>query len=149
MEPDRIRKDVPIYPGAVELDVVDPNPETQRRFGPPNGAKPKWPRHGLPLARTLEPRRQFPGDGAQPVGFGDGCRKFGMSNLTYPGLAQRRPNAGIQQVKLTLNRFAFGIPTPALLSPDKQLPGLGTQSEFDWFKDGVPNMTGPGLRNRL
>ena len=99
MEPDRIRKDVPIYPGAVDLDVVDPNPETQGRFGHPNGVKsPKWPRHGLPLPRTPEPRRQLPGAGAQPVEFGDGRRKFGMSSSTCPGLAQRRPNAGIQQV---------------------------------------------------
>ena len=88
MEPDRIRKDVPIYPGAVDLDAVNPDPETHRQFGPPNGAKPKWPRHGLPLPRTSEPHRQLPGAGAQPVGFGYGRHTFGMSSPTYPGLAQ-------------------------------------------------------------
>ena len=36
MEPERIRKDVPIYPGVVDLDVVGPDPETQRRFGSAN-----------------------------------------------------------------------------------------------------------------
>ena len=30
MDPDQIREDVPIYPGAVDLDAGDPNPETQR-----------------------------------------------------------------------------------------------------------------------
>ena len=39
--PDQIRKDVPINSGAVNLDAVDPDSETQRRFGSPNGAKPK------------------------------------------------------------------------------------------------------------
>ena len=53
MEPDQIRKDVLINSGAANLDAVDPDPETQRRFGPPNGAKPKWPR----------PHRQLPGPG--------------------------------------------------------------------------------------
>ena len=90
MEPDRIRKDVPIYPGAVDLDVVGPDPETQCRFGPPNGAKPKWARYGLPLPRTPEPRRQLPAAGAQPVGFGDGrCRDTGIQpvccRVTDPG----------------------------------------------------------------
>ena len=47
------------------------------------------------------------------------------------------------------NKFAFGLPTPALLSPDKQLPGLGTESEFDRFMDGLPKMTRPGLQSRL
>ena len=49
--PDQIRKDVPINSGA--------DSKTQRRFGPPNGAKPKWPRHGFPtLPRPPEPHRQ-------------------------------------------------------------------------------------------
>ena len=52
MEPDQIRKDVPINLVAVNLDDVDPDPETLRRFGPPNRATPKWPRHGFP---TLPP----------------------------------------------------------------------------------------------
>ena len=89
----------PDLSGAVDLDAGDPNPKTQYQFGPQstsNCAKPKWPRHGLRLPRSPEHRRQLPGAGARPVGSGDGRRKFGMSNPTYPGLAQRRPNAGIQ-----------------------------------------------------
>ena len=35
------------------------------------------------------------------------------------------------------------------LSSDKQLPGVGAQSGFDRFQDGLPNMTGSELRNRL
>ena len=93
VEPDQIRKYVPINSGAVNLDSVDLDPETQRRFGPLYGAKPKWPRHGfrtLPL--TPEPHRQLPWSGAHPVGFKDGRHKFGMSSPVHPGLAQRRPN---------------------------------------------------------
>ena len=55
MEPDWIHKDIPIYPGAVSLDVVGPDPGTQHRVEPPNGAKPKWARHGLQLPRTPQP----------------------------------------------------------------------------------------------
>ena len=39
--PGQIRKDVLINSAAVNLDAVDPDPETQCRFGPPNGAKLK------------------------------------------------------------------------------------------------------------
>ena len=41
MEPDRIRKDIPIYPGAVNLDVIGPDQGTRSRLKPPNRAKPK------------------------------------------------------------------------------------------------------------
>ena len=63
MEPDRIRKDVPIYPGAVDMDAVGPDPETQRRFRPPNRAQPKWPRHRLPLPRIRNPVDSYRGPG--------------------------------------------------------------------------------------
>ena len=39
MEPNQIREDD--FPGPVNLDAFDPNPEMQHRFGTPNGAKPK------------------------------------------------------------------------------------------------------------
>ena len=38
----------------------------------PNGAKPKWLRHGLLLPHSPEPGGQLPGAGVQPVGSGDG-----------------------------------------------------------------------------
>ena len=112
----QVGKDIPIYPGAVCLDVVGPDLGMQRRLEPPNGAKPKWARHGLQLPRTPEPHRQLPGAGAQPIGFGDGRCPFGITSPTYSGPAQRRPNAGIQPVMLTPDQFAFELPTLAHLS---------------------------------
>ena len=56
MEPDQIRKDVPIY--MDDLDVVSPDSEMQHRFGPPNGCH--YP-HGP------GPCGQLPGAGAQPI----------------------------------------------------------------------------------
>ena len=108
----RTRKEISIYLGAVGLYVVGPDPGTQHRLELPNGAKPKWARHGLQLLCTPEPRGQIPGAGAQPVGFGDGRCTFGITSPAYPGMAQHRPNAGIQPVKLAPHRFAFERPTP-------------------------------------
>ena len=139
MELDQIPEEVPIFLGPIDLDALNPNPETQHQFGPPKVAKPKWPRHGLSLSPTPEPR----GHSYR------GRRRFGMSNPMYLGLTQRRPNAGIQQVKPIPDCFTFGLPTPALRSPDRQFPGVRTQLEFDRFNDRLLNMTGPGLRNRL
>ena len=34
-------------------------------------------------------------------------------------------------------------------SPDRKFPGAGTQLNFDPFRDRLPHMTGPGLRNKL
>ena len=136
MEPDQIREHVPIFPGPADLDVVDPSSGTQHQFGPPNGAKPKWPRHGLSLPLTPEPRGQLPGAGAPRVGSGDGRRKFGMPNPTYSGLTQRRLSTGIHQAKPTPDRFTFGLPTPVLRSPDRQFPGAGTQLEFIRVREG-------------
>ena len=132
--------------GAVDLDAVDP--ETQRRFGPPYRAKPTWPRHGLPLPHTPEPRRQLLGARAQPVGF----RRWSahIRNVkpdvsgTGPTPTECRDTAGEANTRLVCFRV-----TGPHLSPHKQSPGLGTQSEFDRFRDGLPTMTGPGLRNRL
>ena len=105
MKPDQHREDVPTYSGAVDLDVVDFGQDEQRRFEPPSGAKPKWPRHGLPLPIILEPHRQPSGATTQLVGSGDGRRRQGLANLAYPGLTQLRQNAGIK----TPVRFNFGI----------------------------------------
>ena len=48
MKPAQLREDVPAFSGAV--DPADLGQDEQRRFEPPpplppNGAKPKWPRH--------------------------------------------------------------------------------------------------------
>ena len=47
MKPDQPCEDVPTYSGAVDLDAVDFGQDEHRRFEPPSGAKPKWPRHRL------------------------------------------------------------------------------------------------------
>ena len=56
MKPDQPCEDVPTYSGAVDLDAVDFGQDEHRRFEPPSGAKPKWPRHRLPLPIILEPQ---------------------------------------------------------------------------------------------
>ena len=65
MELDRIRKDIPIYQGAVGLDVVGPDPGMRSRLNPPNRAKPKWARQGLqlPYTITLNPVGSYRGPG--------------------------------------------------------------------------------------
>ena len=106
-------------------------------------------RSGPDMGCSYPPLRNPVGSYRGPVEFGDDRCTFGITSLTYPGPAQRRPSTGIQPVKLAPDRFAFEIPTPACLNSDKQLPGLGAQSGFDRFKDSLPNMTGSGLRNEL
>ena len=79
MEPDQIRKDVPVYTG---IDVVSPDSETQRRFGPPNGVKPKWARLRLPLP----PHSGIPWAATGVRGTtGKILGTFGMPSPTYPG----------------------------------------------------------------
>ena len=119
MEPDRILNDVPIYLGAVDLDVVDPNPEMERRFGP----------------RT-EPNRSGPDTGCRYPAFRNPVGSYRGRSTTG---TVRRWSPQVRNVQ----------PDVSGTGPTPTLPGLGTQSEFDRFKDGVPNMTGPGLQNRL
>ena len=136
MVPEKICGEVPNYPG-VDLDAVGPDPEKQHRFGPPNVARRKWARHGLPLPRAPEPRRQLPESGAQPVRFGDGRCTFGMSSMTHPRADQRQWETGIQPVDLVPNWVALGLPTPARRSSDEQLPGRERQLMFDRPQDGT------------
>ena len=72
MKPDQTREDVPTYSGAIDPDAVAFGLDEQRRFERPNGAKPKWPRHGLP-----SPDRQLPRVETQfePDQFEDGLPK--------------------------------------------------------------------------
>ena len=89
MKPDQLREDVPACSGAV--DPADLGQDEQRWFDPPNGAKPKWPRHGLLLPIIMELRSPVPGATAQLVGSGAGHHRQGAANPTYPGLADRMP----------------------------------------------------------
>ena len=98
------------------------------KFGPPNGAKPKWIRHGLPLPRSPEIGGQLLGARAQPVGSGDGRRMPRRSYLTYPRLVRRQTDPRIQPEELPPDQVPFGLPGPAARSSDKQLPGSGAQT---------------------
>ena len=92
----------------------------------------------------MEPRSQVSGATAQIVGSGAGCRRQGAANPKYPGLAQRRQNAGIK----TPTRVDFGKAS-GLPSPDGQLPRVGTQFEPDPYEDGMPRKISPGNWMRL
>ena len=70
MDPDRPREDIRTHLGAVSPSVVDLGQEEQRRFEPPNGAKSKWPGHGLSLPLDMELCRQPPGAAEHLVGPG-------------------------------------------------------------------------------
>ena len=50
----------------------------------PTAAKPKWPRHGLPLPIIMEPRSPVPGATAQLRGSGAGRCRQGAANPTAP-----------------------------------------------------------------
>ena len=97
--PDQPPEDVLTYPGAVDPEAVDLDQDMQRRFEPLRRAKPKWPRHGLPLPSILEPRGQSSGAVASLVGSGVGHRKRGAANPTYPGLARDLTNLEMKYQK--------------------------------------------------
>ena len=58
VEPNQIQKENPIDSGAVNLDAVDLDPETQRRFVPPDGPNRSGPdtgfRHYLARRNPIE-----------------------------------------------------------------------------------------------
>ena len=81
---------------------------------------------------------------AQLVRSGDGRRRQGAANPAYPGLTQRRQNAGIK----TPARFYFGMAS-GHLSPDRQLPRVETQFGPDRFEYGLPGKIDPVHRIRL
>ena len=113
----------PVWGRSTTLDLrMEPNGS-----GPDTGCRCLSPRN---------PMASYWGTSAPLVGSGEGRCKFGMENPTYPGLTQRRPSTGIQQVQPTPDQFTFGSPTPVLLSTDKQFPGAGTRSEFYQVRGG-------------
>ena len=87
MDPDRPRKNNQTHSGAVAPSVVDLGQEEQCRFEPPNGAKSKWPGHGLSLPLDTEPRRQPSGAAEHMAGPGMARRRQGVAKSTYLGLA--------------------------------------------------------------
>ena len=118
--------------------------EEQCRFEPPNGARPKWPRHGLPLLIIFEPRSPVTGATANLGGPGVGLRRLGATAPTYPEFTQRRRNAGIKtptQVELERD---LGLP-----GPGGQLPGGEAQFEPDPYEDALQRKIDPDRMGRL
>ena len=76
MKPVQLQEDVPAYSGAVDLSTVDLGQEERRRFEPTNGAKYKWPRHGLPLPIITAPRSPVPGTMTHLIGSGAGRHRL-------------------------------------------------------------------------
>ena len=94
VESDKIREHVPIFPGPANQDVVHPRSGNAAPIvGPPNGAKPKWPRHVVVIAS--HPGTYVCVSHRWPEHFTGRIRGWSsassrMSNPTYPGLTQRR-----------------------------------------------------------
>ena len=142
MKPDQLQEKIPAYLG--DVDPADFGQDEQRRFEPPNRAKPKWPRHGLPLPIIMEPCSPVVGATVQLVGSGAGRRRPGAANPTYSGLSQRPQNATIK----THTRVDFGRAS-RFPGPDGQLPRVGTQFEPDPYEHDLPRKIDPGHCMRL
>ena len=65
--PDSPWKHVGTTSGAADQEAVDLGQGEQRRFEPPNGARSKWPQHGLLLPVITEHRSPVPGATAHSV----------------------------------------------------------------------------------
>ena len=122
MEPDRIRKDIPIYPTRSGPDMGCSYPALRKPVGSYRG-----PGHSRWDSETVGAHNQpdVPGTGPAPTERWDTASEASTRSI------------------------CFRYTDPAYLSSDKELPGLGAQSGFDRFKDSLPNMTGSGLRNEL
>ena len=67
---DRPREDIRKPPGAITPGEAALGQEERDRFEPPNGARSKWPRYGLPIPSILEPRSPVMGATANLGGSG-------------------------------------------------------------------------------
>ena len=74
MEQDQPHEDIRTSSGAAAPSEVE-----QHRFEPPERARPKWPRHGLPLPIILEPRSPVTGAMTNLGGPGVGLRRLGVT----------------------------------------------------------------------
>ena len=111
----RPRDDIRKPPRAINPDTMVLDQDERHRFEPPNGARSKWPRHGLPLPSILEPRS--PGTGAMAnVGeSGADRRGFGATGQIFSEFQQRRQSAAVE------------TPTRVDLEMHWDFPGLGGQ----------------------
>ena len=102
MEPN---KDVPTYPGVVDLGAVGPVIDTHRRIDPPTAAKPKWARRELPIPRTLEYQRWRSEIDARPGKLEEDRCTFGAASQTYPD--QHLPKVRLPPARSTPDRCIF------------------------------------------
>ena len=122
----RPREDIRKPPGAINPGTIAIGQEERHRFEPPNGARSKWPRHGLPLPSILEPRSPVTGATAN-VG-GSGADRPGPD--FFRSFNKRRQSAGVEtptRVDLERNRDFPG--------PGGQLLGDGTQFDSNPYAD--------------
>ena len=134
--PDSPREHVWTTSGAADQEAVDLGQGEQRRFEPPNGARSKWPRHGLPLLVITEPRSLVPGATAHSVGPGAGRHRLGAADPTYLGLAKRRQTAGI----FPPNREGPAR-VPGFSGPAGPSQHIVSQLEPDPYEDVLPGET--------
>ena len=84
------REDIQKPPGAINPGTIAIGQEERHRFEPPNGARSKWPRHGLPLPSILEPRSPVT---TANVG-GSGADRPGPD--FFRSFNERRQSAGVE-----------------------------------------------------
>ena len=118
-EQGRTHEDIRKPPGAINPGTMALDQEERHRFEPPNGARSKWPRHGLPLLSILEPRSPGTGATANVGESGADRRGFGAPGLFLSELQQHRQSAGIES------------PTWVNLGRHRDYPGLGGQLLVD------------------
>ena len=115
--------DVPAYSGplirpiSVRRSIIDLSPRTGPNLNGPD-------------MDITEPHSPVPGATAHSVGSGACRHRLGVAGPTYPGLAQRRQNAGIK----TPTRVEFGR-VSGFPGSSGQLPRVGTQLERDPYDE--------------
>ena len=83
-EQDRPREYIRESTGATASGATAISQEERHRFEPPNGTRPKWSRHGLPLPRMEEPRGPAMGATANVGGFGADRGGMGAPAAFFP-----------------------------------------------------------------
>ena len=143
-EQDRHSEDIRNPSGAVAPSEVALGQEERPRFEPPNGARSKWPRHGMPLPIISKPRSPVRGATANLGGPQVSLRRLGETAQIFPELTQRRRESGIKTPTWVELVRDLGFP-----GPGGQLPRGGTQFEPDPYEDVLRRKIDPDRRGRL
>ena len=126
--------------GATASGATMISQEERHRFEPPNGARPKWSRHTLPLLSMEEPRDAAMGATANVCGFG--ADRDGSPSPIFPMFQQRRQNAGVA----TPTRVDVGR-NRDLWDPGGQQPEDGTTVDSNLYAAGQDNSVDPDFRD--